>query len=153
MANRPVAPAFELQTPDGSKFRLEDLRGEVVVVNFWATWCPPCRAEMPALQRAAQQLEGEGVHFLAINVDEDAATVAEFGRSTGLSLPLLLDVDGRVTQSWPLRGLPTTFVVDSQGHLRLRALGEREWDNPLILKQILTLDGASPDTLPSSRQP
>lgn len=139
MPEAPKAPAFDLQTPDGARVALADLHGEIVLVNFWATWCPPCRAEMPAMERAWQGLRDKGVRFVAINVDEDKDTVAEFAESVGVSFPLLLDPGGKVTQSWPLRGLPTTFVVDANGHLRLIALGEREWDQPSIMQQILSL--------------
>ncbi|WP_328987764.1 peroxiredoxin family protein [Thiorhodovibrio winogradskyi] len=139
MPEAPLAPAFELQTPDGARVALADLRGEIVLVNFWATWCPPCRAEMPAMERAWQELRDKGVRFLAINVDEDGGTVADFAKSLGVSFPLLLDPGGKVTQAWPLRGLPTTFVVDADGRLRLIALGEREWDEQPIMRQILSL--------------
>lgn len=133
------APAFDLQTPDGSVVKLADLRGKIVVVNFWATWCPPCLAEMPAMERAWQGLREKGVRFVGINVDEDAETVASFAKTQALSFPLLLDPGGKVTQAWPLRGLPTTFVVDAEGALRFRALGEREWDQQPIMQQILSL--------------
>ena len=144
MPEAPEAPAFDLQTPDGTQVALADLRGEVVVVNFWATWCPPCRAEMPAMERAWQGLRDKGVRFVAINVDEDGDTVAEFAESVGVSFPLLLDPGSKVTKNWPLRGLPTTFVVDANGRLRLIALGEREWDDQPIMQQILSLGADFP---------
>ena len=153
MPEAPPAPAFDLQTPDGARVALTDLRGEIVVVNFWATWCPPCRAEMPAMERAWQGLRDKGVRFVAINVDEDSDTVAAFAESLGVSFPLLLDPGGKVTQAWPLRGLPTTFVVDADGNLRLLALGERDWDAQPIMQQILSLAvGSSPpaQTAPTS---
>ncbi|MBK1647074.1 TlpA family protein disulfide reductase [Rhabdochromatium marinum] len=133
------APGFDLQTPAETRVVLEDLRGKVVVVNFWATWCPPCRAEMPSMERAWQHLRDQGVQFVAINVDEDAATVAEFARAVGVSFPLLLDPGAQVTQTWPLRGLPTTYVVDPEGQLRFRVQGELEWDAPSVMQQILSL--------------
>jgi peroxiredoxin len=135
----PKAPGFDLQTPDGARVALADLRGAVVVVNFWATWCPPCLAEMPAMERAWQGLRDKGVRFVAINVDEDGDTVSAFAERVGVSFPLLLDPGGKVTQNWPLRGLPTTFVVDTEGHSRLIALGERKWDAQPVMQQILSL--------------
>lgn len=95
------------------------------------------------MERAWQQLRGQGVEFVAINVDEDAKTVAEFAEAVDVSFPLLLDPGGKVTQAWPLRGLPTTFVVDPEGKLFFRALGERDWDSVPILNEIRMLSGAA----------
>ncbi len=102
------------------------------------------------MERAWQMLRDRGVRFVAINVDEDGDTVAEFAESVKLSFPLLLDPDGRVTQTWPLRGLPTTFVVDENGQFRLIALGERKWDDQRIMQQILSLAADFPQDAASA---
>ena len=131
-----AAPEFDLAEPGGSRVRLTDYRDKPLIVNFWATWCPPCRAEMPSLQRAWEQLEGEDIGVVAINVGEDADTIGQFTASSPVTFPLPMDIDSRVIQAWPVRGLPTTFVVDPNGRLAYIATGEREWDDPALLELI-----------------
>jgi peroxiredoxin len=135
----PEAPAFELTAADGSIVRFDDMRGKPVVVNFWATWCPPCRAEMPAMQRAWQQMKGEGILVVAINVGEDQETIEQFTSEVPVDFPLPMDTDSEVVQRWPVRGLPTTFVVDPEGRLVYRAEGERAWDSSEMLDLIRAL--------------
>jgi len=135
----PAAPAFELTAADGSAFRFDDMRGKPVVVNFWATWCPPCRAEMPSMQRAWQQVREEGIGVVAINVGEDRETIEQFTSEVPVDFPLPMDTDSEVVQSWPVRGLPTTFVVDPEGRLVYRAEGERDWDSAELLHLIRAL--------------
>ena len=139
LAETPPAPDFELSDLDGDRHRLSDYRGRVVIVNFWATWCPPCRAEMPSMQSAWEQLEDEGVMMLGIDVGEDEDTIFQFTADYPVDFPLLLDLDSRVTAEWPVRGLPTTFVVDPQGRIVYRAIGSREWDDPELLSQVRAL--------------
>lgn len=136
---RPMAPDLALPGPQGERYRLTGMRGAPVIVNFWATWCPPCRAEMPSLQRAWEALEGEGIMVLAVNVGEDAATVREFAAELSVDFPLPIDADSEATANWPVRGLPTTFVVDAEGRLAYRAEGEREWDDPALLEIVRAL--------------
>lgn len=134
--DKPAAPAFELQGADGKTYRLADMQGKPVIVNFWATWCPPCRAEMPSMQRAWQQLKDDGVLMVAVNVGEGKDEIAGFLEQVPVDFPLPMDTDMSVTQSWPMTGLPTTFVVDPQGRLVYRAQGEREWDDPDLLELV-----------------
>jgi len=110
-----------------------------VIVNFWATWCPPCREEMPSMQRAWEQLQAEGVMMLAVNVGESADTVFQFTANYPVDFPLLLDLDSSVLGQWPVQGLPATFVVDSEGRIAYRAIGGREWDDPQLLAPVLKL--------------
>ena len=131
--DRPPAPDFRLPDLDGGLHRLSDYRGRVVIVNFWATWCPPCRAEMPSMQRAWEKLEKEGIVMLGIDVGEDEDRVFQFTADYPVEFPLLLDRDSAVIGRWPVRGLPTTFVVDPRGRLAYRAIGGREWDDPALL--------------------
>ncbi len=139
LPDTPIAPAFELTGADGKVYRLADFEGKPLIVNFWATWCPPCRAEMPSMQRAWEQVEAEGIGMIAINVGEDAETVQAFLEQVPVSFPLPLDTDSKVSQRWPMRGLPTTFVVSPEGRLVYKATGEREWDNPALLDQVRAL--------------
>jgi peroxiredoxin len=133
---RPQAPDFSLRDSDGAEHRLSDYRGRVVIVNFWATWCPPCREEMPSMQRAWPAFQEKDIAMLAINVGEDADTVFEFTAYYPVEFPLLLDEDSAVIKAWPVRGLPTTFVVDPQGRIVFRAIGARKWDDPALLETI-----------------
>lgn len=135
----PPAPDFDLAALDGTRHRLADLRGQPVILNFWATWCPPCRAEMPSLQRAWEQVGAEGIMVLAINVGEEPDEVLRFLEQLPLDFPVPMDTDAKVTQRWPLRGLPTTFVIAPDGRLIYQAVGEREWDDPQILDQVRAL--------------
>jgi peroxiredoxin len=134
-----AAPAFELSGPNGDVYRLEDWQGQPLIVNFWATWCPPCRAEMPSMQRAWTRIRDEGIGLIAINVGEDAETIKAFIEQVPVDFPLPMDTDSSVTQSWPLKGLPTTFVVAPDGRLVYQATGEREWDDPALLDQVRAL--------------
>lgn len=135
----PMAPDFALQGPQGELYRLADFHGQPLIVNFWATWCPPCRAEMPAMQRAWEQLQDEGIGVIAINVGEDAESIEAFVEQVPVSFPLPMDTDSAVTQRWPLRGLPTTFVLAPDGRLVYKATGEREWDDPALLDRVRAL--------------
>ena len=139
LPDRPQAPDFVLADIDGNQYRLSDYRGQVVIVNFWATWCPPCRAEMPSMQRAWQQLEKEGILMLGINVGEDEDTIFQFTANYPVEFPLLMDQDSRVINQWPVRGLPTTFVMSPEGKITYRAIGGREWDDPDLLATVRAL--------------
>lgn len=139
IADRPLAPDFVLPGADGQSVRLADYRGKPLILNFWATWCPPCRAEMPALQRAHALLAPEGIAVVAINVGDDPDAIAEFLADSPLNLPLPMDRDTTLAQRYPLIGLPTTFIVDPAGRLVFSATGEQEWDAPALLDQIRAL--------------
>ena len=114
------APDFELTSADGQVIRLADLRGKVVLLNFWATWCPPCKAEMPDLN-ALQRKYGAERDFvvLGINDEESAADVTAFAQREGIAFPLLLDPDGRVIEKlFDVRYLPTSMIIDREGNIR-----------------------------------
>lgn len=112
-----LAPTFTLATPDGTPVSLEGLRGQVVLVNFWATWCPPCRAEMPAIQAAYAQYQPQGFTVVAVTANEQPENVTSFFSSRGLSFAALLD-DGRVHSAYRASGLPSSFFIDRQGVVR-----------------------------------
>ncbi|WP_457666073.1 peroxiredoxin family protein [Thiolapillus sp.] len=139
LPDKPRAPAFELKDAEGTVHHLSDYKGKVIVVNFWATWCPPCRAEMPSMQRAWEQLREEGIMMLAIDVGEDEDAIFEFTASYPVEFPLLLDTDSSVSEAWDVKGLPTTFVVDQWGRKVYRAVGGREWDAPDLMKKVRAL--------------
>jgi len=134
-----VAPDFTLPDDDGNTHRLSDYRGKVVVLNFWATWCPPCRYEMPSMERAHKKVQGENIVLLAVNVGESEDKVFEFTGQYPVSFQLLLDTDGTVIRKYPVIGLPTTFVIDPRGVVTHRAIGGREWDDEQLLGQLRKL--------------
>jgi len=137
--DQPMAPAFDLKDPEQRQQRLADYRGKPVILNFWATWCPPCRAEMPSMQRAHEALSADGIAVIAVNVGDDAQAIGEFLEETPVDFPLPMDLDSKVAQSYPLKGLPTTYVIDPQGRLVYSAAGERAWDDPRLLDQVRAL--------------
>jgi len=141
-APRP-APALKLKDIDGATHDLAKLRGKVVLINFWATWCPPCRREMPSMERLSQALKGEDFVVLAVDVGEDADTIHAFTSQldTTLRFPILLDSTSRAMQAWKVAGLPTTFLVDKQGRIVASAIGGREFDHPEIVGAIRELLG------------
>jgi len=139
LPDRPPAPDFVLADMDGNQHQLSSYLGRVVIVNFWATWCPPCRAEMPSMQRAWEQLEKEGILMLGIDVGEDEDTIFQFTANYPVEFPLLMDLDSSVIDQWPVRGVPTTFVVDPKGRIIYRAIGGREWDDPELLALVRAL--------------
>ena len=143
LATRSPAPALQLKDLDGKTYHLADLRGKVVLVNFWATWCPPCRREMPSLQRLYEKLPHENFEILAVDVGEDENTVLTFSwmLKPAPTFPLLLDRDSMAMGKWPVQGLPTSFVIDKQGRVALRAVGGRDFDSPAVTAQIKALLG------------
>jgi peroxiredoxin len=119
------APDFTLVNAQNEQITLSDLRGQPVVVNLWASWCPPCRAEMPALQKVYEQYQTEGLQVLAVNAtaqDDPDAAIA-FTSQMGLTFPILFDQDGIVLQQYRLRSLPTTYFIDRQGVIQEVVIG------------------------------
>ena len=112
-----LAPDFTLDTLDGTKATLSELRGRIVLINLWATWCPPCRAEMPALENAYKQYKDSGVVVLGLNVtnQDSEKDIPPFVDEFGLTFPILLDRDGSVSALYQLKGLPTTYFVNREG--------------------------------------
>jgi thiol-disulfide isomerase/thioredoxin len=112
-----AAPNFTLSATDGTLYTLQDLRGKPVIINLWASWCPPCRAEMPALERVYQDYQADGLVILAINTthQDELQTALDFASSLNLTFPILLDQDGEVSSLYQLQAMPTTFFVDRAG--------------------------------------
>ena len=131
-------PLFSLGLIDttGKTWELADLRGRAVLLNFWASWCEPCRAEMPTLQQVADLYGPEKLLVLAINFKESAPRALQFAKTTGLSLPVLLDSGGKVAGQWGVKVFPTTLMLDSKGRPQQRVKGEVDWTSPAAAKLI-----------------
>ncbi len=128
-AERMEAPAYRLKTLDGQNRTLRQDRGKVVLVNFWATWCPPCLREMPAMQRLYEKFRGRGFEVVAVSVDQgNSEAVRKFVNNLKLSFPIVLDPDQVTKQAYRVRALPTTFLIDRLGRVVALGMGAREWD-------------------------
>jgi thiol-disulfide isomerase/thioredoxin len=131
------APAFNFPDRDGVAHTLQDYSGQVLVVNFWATWCPPCVRELPALDRLQQQLADNGVVVLGVNLGETTEDINTFlQRVVDVEFTLLLDPTMHASSEWGIRGLPTTYIIDDHGQILFEVLGDKHWDDPVIVEQI-----------------
>jgi thiol-disulfide isomerase/thioredoxin len=135
-----------LARPDlsGRTVDLKDLKGRVVLVNFWATWCDPCREEMQSFERLREKLKGKPFEVLTVNYGEGAAKIGEFMRKHKLSLPVLLDPDKEAAAAWKAGGLPMTFLVDAKGAVRYSAFGECDWSEGEPLRVVEGLVAEAP---------
>jgi peroxiredoxin len=120
-----LAPDFELKTLDGSSIKLSDLRGQVVLVNLWATWCPPCRAEMKTLEIIQKDYQDQGFTILAVNMtsQDDRTAIAPFVEEQGLTYPILLDESGQVARAYQMKSLPSSFFIDRDGTVQEVVIG------------------------------
>lgn len=123
----------------GRDVDLSSYKGEVVLVNFWATWCEPCREEMPSLQRLQQKLGGRGFRVVGVNVGEGAPRIRQFLERTPVSFTMLRDADSDVMKAWRVRMLPASFLVDRRGMLRYQIVGEADYDDAAQQAPILEL--------------
>jgi thiol-disulfide isomerase/thioredoxin len=133
------AHALELIDTDGDSHRLQDYRGKVVVLNFWATWCPPCVEEIPSLGRLQRAFSADELVVLSIDVGENSEDVAAFLQKIPADFPVLLNPDGTAVKQWNVIAFPTTFIIDAGGIIRLAYFGGLEWDSPNIIKQLREL--------------
>ncbi|MGB8984614.1 MAG: TlpA disulfide reductase family protein [Anaerolineales bacterium] len=120
-----LAPDFELRTPDGEVIRLSDLRGQAVLVNLWATWCPPCRAEMQSIEKVYQEYKDQGFTVLAVNMtrQDDASAILPFVREQALTFPVLLDERGEVAAAYQLQSLPSSYFIRRDGIINEVVIG------------------------------
>lgn len=120
---------FELANLQGLNEKLSDYKGQVVFLNFWATWCGPCRSEMPAMEEVYRELKDDGFVILAVDLAEETQTVQDFVDDYGLTFPVLLDQTGQVGGMYDARSIPTTYLVDRDGNILGRAIGARPWED------------------------
>ncbi len=126
-------------TTDGSAAFAATLRGKVVLVNFWATWCEPCIREMPSLQQLRDQLHADGFEVLAVNYQEGPARINGFIEKMKLTLPVVRDTDGSVARAWGARVFPANYLVDRAGNIRHSMNGAADWTSPSLVSTIRTL--------------
>jgi peroxiredoxin len=153
-------PALELEDMTGQTHRLADYRGKVVLVNFWATWCEPCRAEMPSMDGLRTSLQGKPFEVLAVNLAEPLSRVERFLGTMPLGFPLLRDRDGSVAKAWKARLLPASFLIGRDGRIRYVAYGELDWTSEPVrsrVNELLDEEGpgqrrAAPGALPPAQK-
>lgn len=133
------APALNLKDLEGAARPLDAYRGKVVILNFWATWCEPCRDEMPSLNQLRQSLKGMPVEMFAVNVGEGEGRINAFLGKVPLEFPVLLDRDAQASKTWKVRLMPTTFILGPDGRVRYSYAGGRDWNNASVRATISAL--------------
>lgn len=127
------APDFSFPDLNGKKVGLSDYKGKVVLVNIWATWCPPCREEMPSMQKLYTRFKGEGFEILAVSIDETGSRAVDpFVQKLNLTFPVLLDPEGRIQGLYMITGVPESFIVDRKGILVHKIVGPMDWSSPQV---------------------
>jgi thiol-disulfide isomerase/thioredoxin len=123
---------FTLKTVEGKSVTLSGLKGKVVFLNFWATWCGPCKVEMPGMEALHRRYREEGLEFAAVDIMEKDTQVRHFLKDNNYTFPVLLDADGSVSNSYGIQAVPSTYILDRDGKIIFFALGARNWDSPAI---------------------
>ena len=128
-ARKEARVPFELSAMDGTTRTLDDYAGSYVLLNFWATWCAPCRIEMPALERLHQELAGRGLRVVGVDIGEETGDVRRFVEETGITFEIVIDHDLSTGRVYAARSLPMTYILDPEGTIVARAIGVRDWDS------------------------
>ena len=133
------ASEFELYDTDNTVHRISDYRGRVVLINFWATWCVPCRKEIPSLKHAWDIFKKENIQLLGIATKDTPDEVIHFLKENNIEFPIPLDEDGTVADNWGVAVVPTAFVIDTNGNIAMRIVGGDEWNNSKLIESIIAL--------------
>jgi thiol-disulfide isomerase/thioredoxin len=133
------APPIEVKTLDGKPFQLQELRGKVVLVNFWATWCKPCVEEMPSIQKLRTQLRNAPFEVVAVNHQEGETRIRGFLEKVPLDATIVRDHDGGVAKDWKARVFPSSYLVDPEGKIRYVVAGAADWSAPALVKTVQSL--------------
>jgi thiol-disulfide isomerase/thioredoxin len=133
-------PGFKLENMEGAKVSLDDYKGRVVLLNFWATWCPPCKEEMPAMENLHKEFHSKGLSIVAIDDYEKRETVEKFLKKNPYTFDILLDPTGKTSEAFKAMMLPTSFIIDKEGNAIGKVVGMREWDgeaSKALFKELL----------------
>jgi DsbE subfamily thiol:disulfide oxidoreductase len=139
MKDHPAAPDFTLSNPDGKKLSLKDYRGKLVFLNFWATWCEFCRAEMPSMELLYGEFKGKGFEILAVNVKDKRPDALAFVKELKLTYPIMMDPEGEIGLLYGAFGMPATYLIDEKGIILARLWGPADWHSPQARNLIKTL--------------
>lgn len=131
-----LAPDFSVRSMDGKPIKLSDFRGKVVFLNFWATWCPPCRAEMPSMETLHQRYKNQAFQILAVSVQEEPSVVKTFLSQNSFTFTIALDSKGEASQLYGIRGIPATFIIDQKGTLQGALVGGKDWSTSNVFSLI-----------------
>jgi len=131
-----ATPAFAVEDLKGQSHELADYKGKVVLVNFWATWCEPCRAEMPSIDRLRNSLKGKPFEVLAVNMAEPLSRIEKFSETMPLGFPLLRDRDGSVSKTWKAKLLPASYLIGRDGRIHYVAYGELDWSSAPVRARV-----------------
>jgi thiol-disulfide isomerase/thioredoxin len=130
-----VAPDLSVPDLSGKEARLSDLRGKVVILNFWASWCPPCREEMPSMVKLNNAMAGKQFQMLAVSIDEGGKKAVEaYSAKSGIKLPFYLDIDGKGSRLYGTTGVPETFIIDKKGVILKKIVGGMDWSHPDVAR-------------------
>jgi len=130
------APDFTLKDVNGKTINLSSLKGKVILLNFWATWCPPCKAEMPSMNRLYNEIKAKGFEVVAVSTDNSLSPVKEFLAKSRVDFTVLFDEKKAVSRQYKVFSMPTTFLIDRNGFIVEKYYGEYEWTEPDVRKQI-----------------
>jgi peroxiredoxin len=133
------APEFILSDLNNNIHRISDYRNSVVIINFWATWCMPCRKEIPLLQTAWKRLKNKNIYLLGVATKDSPEDVRQFKKKHGIQYPSPIDETGSVADNWSVSAVPVAFVIDKGGLIAMRIVGGNEWSNPELIDSIIAL--------------
>ena len=139
-AGNPLPPAIDLLDASGQRVKLHDYRGKITVVNFWASWCPPCVEEIPSLNRLREQMQGQPFELISINYADNPEKIHEFMNRVNVQFPVLIDPNGKLSQQWNVIGFPSTFVIGKDGKILYGVNAAIQWDAPEVINALKALN-------------